>query len=151
MKKRKISTPFGWYVVVEEENKIIEISHTTPKPIENDKTSLLLKVEKEIHEYFSGKRKKFTFPISLQGTAFQVKVWNELIQVPYGELRSYGEIAEAIGHPKASRAVGTACNKNPIGLVVPCHRIVAANRRLGGFAYGVEEKIGLLELEGIKI
>lgn len=151
MKKLKISTPFGWYRITEENGKIIEISHTMPKPVEEEDSPMLRKAKKQLLEYFAGKRKEFTFPVEFIGTPFQKKVWTEMINIPYGEVCSYGELAKRVGHPKAARAVGTCCNRNPIGIVVPCHRVVASNLRIGGFAYGVETKIGLLELEGYKI
>ncbi|MFV0479098.1 MAG: methylated-DNA--[protein]-cysteine S-methyltransferase [Anaerorhabdus sp.] len=151
MKKRKISTPFGLYLITEENQQIVEICHSSYKEMGSDKSLVLLLAERELMEYFNGKRKKFSLPISFQGTSFQKKVWNELMKIPYGEVRSYKEIATLIGHPKAYRAVGSACNKNPIGVVVPCHRVVAANKKLGGFAYGADEKINLLKLEGYEI
>lgn len=89
----------------------------------------------------------FSVPIHLKGTDFQKKVWNELKNIPYGETRTYKEIAEKIGKPKASRAVGMACNKNPIVILVPCHRVVGTNGSLTGYAGGIELKKALLEAE----
>lgn len=151
MKKMKFSTDFGWYLLCEEEKAIVTICHTTLQEEASDETPLLLQAKKELLEYFNGKRKKFTFPVKMKGTAFQQKVWETMMEIPYGQLMTYGELAGLVGHPKAARAVGTCCNKNPLGIVVPCHRIVGANRSIGGFAYGVEEKIGLLKLEGCEI
>lgn len=101
----------------------------------------------EIMEYFNGKRKDFTFKIDPRGTDFQKKIWNELRNVPYGKLATYKDIAAAVGNPKASRAVGSANSKNPIPLIIPCHRIVGANGKLTGFAHGLEIKNKLIEFE----
>ncbi len=101
----------------------------------------------QLTEYFLGKRKSFTFPIEMQGTDFQKRVWQALYDIPYGETRSYQEIAIAIGNPKACRAVGMANNKNPIAIVVPCHRVIGANGSLVGYAGGLLMKTALLELE----
>ena len=102
---------------------------------------------KEISEYLRGKRKAFDFPIAPKGTDFQRKVWSALREIPYGETKTYGEIAAYIGSPKAARAVGNACNKNPLLLAVPCHRVLGANGSLTGFAAGIEVKERLLLLE----
>ena len=102
---------------------------------------------KEIWEYLNGKRKAFDFPIATKGTDFQKKVWSALREIPYGKTKTYGEIAADIGSPKAARAVGNACNKNPLLLAVPCHRVLGANGSLTGFAAGIEIKKHLLLLE----
>jgi len=102
---------------------------------------------KEIIEYLNGKRKVFTLPLDLRGTDFQLKVWKELLNIPYGETRTYKEIAFNIGNPKACRAVGGALNKNPVLIVVPCHRVIGSNGSLVGFGGGIELKARLLELE----
>ena len=108
---------------------------------------LLRRAKEEIDQYFRGQRKTFDIPIRLEGTAFQKKVWEALRQIPYGETRSYGEIAAAVGNPKACRAVGGANNKNPVLLLVPCHRVIGKNGSLVGFGCGLEAKQILLELE----
>ena len=101
----------------------------------------------EISEYLNGKRKAFDFPIAPKGTDFQRKVWSALRVIPYGKTKTYGEIAAYIGNPKAARAVGNACNKNPLLLAVPCHRVLGADGSLTGFAAGIEVKNHLLLLE----
>lgn len=101
----------------------------------------------QVREYLDGKRKFFDLPIQLKGTDFQLKVWETLCKIPYGETRSYKQIAENIGNPKAVRAVGMANNKNPIALIVPCHRVIGSNGKLVGYAGGLEIKEILLELE----
>lgn len=102
---------------------------------------------KEVIEYLNGKRRAFTLPLDLKGTDFQLKVWRELLSIPYGETRTYKEIANNIGNPKACRAVGGALNKNPVLIVVPCHRVIGSNGGLVGFGGGLELKAKLLELE----
>jgi O-6-methylguanine DNA methyltransferase len=102
--------------------------------------------QKEVDEYLLGKRKIFSVKPNLQGTAFQKAVWGEMLKIPYGETRTYTEIAKGIGNPKAVRAVGTACGKNPFPIIVPCHRVVAQNG-LGGFSLGLTLKKQLLALE----
>lgn len=104
-------------------------------------------IQKQFSEYEKGIRKVFDLPLHLIGTDFQKKVWNALLEIPYGETRSYQEIAIRIGHPKAVRAVGGACNRNPIGIIVPCHRVIGKNGSLIGYAGGLSYKELLLEHE----
>lgn len=104
-----------------------------------------------IEEYLNGKSRDLNVPVKLIGTDFNKRVWEELMKIPYGELRSYGDIAKAIGNEKASRAVGNANNKNRIVLIVPCHRVIGSNNNLVGFAPGLEYKVELLEMEGHKV
>lgn len=111
-------------------------------------TPLLQKAKKQLREYFAGNRREFDLPICLHGTDFQKKVWNVLQSIPYGETLSYGEVAAKIGNPKASRAVGGANNKNPIMIIVPCHRVIGADGSLVGFGGGLPAKEYLLALEG---
>ncbi|MEA9357279.1 methylated-DNA--[protein]-cysteine S-methyltransferase [Bacteriovorax sp. PP10] len=113
----------------------------------SDKHPILLKTENQLKEYFTGKRKVFDLPLNPMGTSFQQMVWNELRQIPFGETRSYGELATKMGSPKASRAVGAANGKNPISIVVPCHRVIGKNGKLTGFAGGLRSKELLLDLE----
>jgi methylated-DNA-[protein]-cysteine S-methyltransferase len=102
---------------------------------------------KQIEEYIAGKRKRFELPLLPEGTAFQKLVWRELVKIPYGETRSYRQIASQTGNAAASRAVGMANNKNPIPIIIPCHRVVGSNGSLTGYAGGLELKKHLLELE----
>ena len=102
---------------------------------------------REIGEYFEGKRRAFAVPTAAAGTPFQQAVWNALKEIPYGETRTYGEIARRIGHPRASRAVGQANNRNPLPIVVPCHRVIGTSGALTGYAGGLAVKERLLELE----
>ena len=110
-------------------------------------TTLIRKAYTQLCEYLEGRRKRFELPLSPDGTDFQKKVWNELMNIPYGETATYGEIAKRIGNPNASRAVGNANNKNPIPIFIPCHRVIGANGKLVGYAYGLDMKRTLLDLE----
>ena len=105
------------------------------------------KVLSQLKRYLEGKLRDFDCSLDLKGTPFEMKVWSELTKIPYGETRSYKEIARAIGHPKAFRAVGNANGSNPIPLIVPCHRVIESNGGLGGYGQGIEVKKRLLELE----
>lgn len=102
---------------------------------------------RELDAYFAGRLKRFTAPVAAQGTPFQRRVWQALVAIPYGETRSYGALAAAIGKPSAARAVGLANGRNPISIIVPCHRVIGASGALTGYAGGMERKQRLLELE----
>ena len=118
--------------------------------IENKKHPVLLEAERQLNDYFAGKRKKFSLKFDAVGTEFQKDVWRALSAIPFGETRSYGEIAAQIGRPKAVRAVGAANGRNPISIIVPCHRVIGANGKLTGFAGGMEAKKFLLKTESGK-
>lgn len=123
----------------------IYFSDSTQVPLESD-DELLNLAKVQIEEYLSGKRKEFFLPLEFEGTDFSIKVWSELVKIPFGETASYSDIAKRIGNPGAARAVGTACGKNPIAIVVPCHRVTGKGN-IGGYAYGTAIKKRLLELE----
>lgn len=117
-------------------------------PMAEDKEHpLLLAAEKQLGDYFAGKLKHFSLTLDFAGTEFQKQVWEALLTIPFGETRSYGDIAKQIGRPAAGRAVGAANGKNPISIVAPCHRVVGSNGKLTGFAGGLEAKAFLLDLE----
>jgi methylated-DNA-[protein]-cysteine S-methyltransferase len=109
---------------------------------------VLVETERQLNEYFAGKRSRFELELDFAGTEFQKKVWEALLTIPFGETRSYSEIAAQIGNPKAVRAVGAANGKNPISIVAPCHRVIGASGALTGFAGGLDTKKLLLMLEG---
>ena len=102
----------------------------------------------QMDEYFSGRRRRFDLPLDIRGTDFQKRCWQELLKIPYGETRSYADIARAIGNPAAVRAVGLANGQNPIAIIVPCHRVIGSDGSLTGYGGGLETKRKLLELEG---
>ena len=114
-------------------------------------TPLLNEAYRQLTDYLKGKRKTFTLPLSPEGTPFQKKVWKALVEIPYGQLRSYKDIAEVVGSARGARAVGGANHNNPIMIMIPCHRVIGANGSLGGYACGLEIKKKLLTLEGIEI
>jgi len=103
---------------------------------------------RQLEEYFAGRRRRFDLPLDLRGTDFQKRCWQELLKIPYGETRSYADIARAIGNPSAVRAVGLANGQNPIAIMVPCHRVIGSDGSLTGYGGGLETKRKLLELEG---
>lgn len=109
---------------------------------------VLKETEKQLKQYFAGKRKSFALPLDFHGTDFQKKVWNALLTIPFGETRSYAQIARQVDSPKAVRAVGAANGKNPISIIAPCHRVIGSNGELTGFAGGLAAKKLLLSLEG---
>jgi methylated-DNA-[protein]-cysteine S-methyltransferase len=115
---------------------------------QDDRHPVLLEAERQLGEYFGGRRKTFALTLDLEGTAFQRKVWNALLTIPFGETRSYAQIARQIGSPSAVRAVGAANGKNPVSIVAPCHRVIGSTGKLTGFAGGLDVKAQLLSLEG---
>ncbi len=122
---------------------------TTNKNISWEKSADQTKpVANELAQYFAGKRREFTFPLDLRGTPFQLQCWHALLAIPYGETRSYADIARAVRKPQAFRAVGMANNRNPIAIIVPCHRVIASDGTLCGYGGGLDVKRRLLELEG---
>lgn len=114
---------------------------------EDTQHPVLLEAERQLQDYFKGKREKFSLKLDFTGTDFQKKVWAALLTIPFGETRSYAQIAEQIGNPSAVRAVGAANGKNPISIIAPCHRVIGSNGKLTGFAGGMEAKAFLLKLE----
>ncbi len=144
-----MDSPVGKLMIVQQGEAVKEILFeekiTDAVPLRS--TELLLCAQRQLNEYFSGSRKVFSLPLALTGTPFQRKVWQQLTQIPYGEVRSYGQIAQAVGNPKACRAVGAANHCNPIPILVPCHRVVGANGSLTGYAGGLWRKNLLLQLE----
>lgn len=111
------------------------------------RTSFQREVLRQLDRYFEGRQKKFAFRLSPQATEFQFSVWKEAIQIPFGSKKTYGELARALGHPQAARAVGQAMSKNPVLILIPCHRVIAFGGAIGGFRYGRAKKERLLNLE----
>ncbi|MZQ75388.1 MAG: methylated-DNA--[protein]-cysteine S-methyltransferase [Peptoclostridium sp.] len=143
-------TPIGRIGIAEDGKCITDVFFAAadrPKDSLLEETELLNEAAKQLVDYFAGKRKDFELPLSPEGTEFQKLVWEALRTIPYGETRTYKQIAEQIGNPKACRAVGMANNKNPISIIVPCHRVIGSNGRLVGYGGGIELKKKLLELE----
>ena len=148
---KDINTVIGKVRIIEEDGYIIELQinkdfDKNEDILEKD-TNILKNTERQLSEYFSGKRNTFDLKLNSKGTDFMKKVWRELLNIPYGETRTYKEIAEKIGNPKGARAVGMANNKNPIPIIIPCHRVIGKNKKLVGYALGLDMKEFLLNFE----
>ena len=142
------NTPAGKLCIGEKDGFITRVTcNHIPKEFVLEETELILCCKQQIDEFFAGERKAFDLPLAPVGTEFQKKVWNALKEIPYGETRSYKDIAIAVDNPKGFRAVGMANNRNPIAIIVPCHRVVGVNGKLVGYAGGMDVKTFLLELE----
>jgi len=148
--------PVGSLGIAENNGRVTHVFFTdkdaggAPKGYEPCETPGIKEADKQLTEYFAGKRKDFDLPLEPSGTEFQKKVWAALRKIPYGETESYGGIAAGIGNPLASRAVGMANNRNPIVIIYPCHRVIGADGSLTGYGGGLKNKALLLELEGKK-
>ncbi len=149
MTKCIVETKIGLLEIAEEEGYIVGISYFDGEKssFRSDFSPLITDAVKQLNEYFSGERKIFDLPIKYEAMPFCKRVWDTLQKIPYGQTWTYKDIADMLDKPKAYRAVGNACNKNPLLIVVPCHRVVNTNGRLGGFAAGVKIKKSLLDLE----
>ena len=144
----RIDTPVGAMVASADEEGIATLKFDGEAAAEATcENPHLVLLQQQLNDYFAGQRTSFDVPLSLRGTPFQMRVWQELRKIPYGETCSYGEIATALGEPKAARAVGTANNRNPVLILIPCHRVVGKDGKLVGYAGGLERKQYLLELE----
>lgn len=119
--------------------------------IESDADPILLRAERQLREYFAGQRTEFSIPLDFGGTEFQRRVWNALLTIPFGETRSYAQVAKQIGCPAAVRAMGAANGRNPIPIIVPCHRVIGSDGKLTGFAGGLENKAKLLSHEKMHV
>lgn len=143
-------TKIGNILIKENNGKIAQINIAKTKEeilAKKQETAIIKEAHLQIQEYLEQKRKKFILPLLLKGTNFQIKVWQALRTIPYGETRTYEEIAKQVGNSKAARAVGMANHNNPILIVVPCHRVIGKNKKLVGFGAGLEVKQALLEIE----
>lgn len=142
-----IPSPAGPLRITADDGAVTRIGFGGTPGMGSAETPLLRQAVRELEEYFAGMRRTFTVPVAPAGTEFQRAVWEALRQIPFGQTRSYKQIAEHIGRPSACRAVGMANNRNPIAIVIPCHRVVGADGALVGYAAGLEVKSRLLELE----
>ena len=151
----EMASPVGTLKLVANETALVAVLWENENPkrvrlaelVEQADHPVLLETQKQLTEYFAGKRQQFDLPLDFAGTEFQQKVWQALLSIPFGETRSYRDIAEQIGNIKAVRAVGAANGKNPISIIAPCHRVVGTNGKLVGFAGGLDNKDILLRLE----
>jgi len=152
----RFDSPLGPVIAVAEEAGLTHVDFVGakyekavgPDWIEDPSAPALRACREQLAEYFSGKRTAFDLPLAPEGTTFQKRVWREIARVAYGETITYGELAKRAGAPGQARAAGAATGRNPLGVVVPCHRIMGADGSLTGYAGGLERKRGLLELEG---
>lgn len=159
------NSPLGKILVIDDGNTILEVrfldytpahkGKSFPKSTEysalfSKQSPLTLAVFLQLQEYFCKKRQNFTLPLNPNGTAFQQNIWRALCTIPYGTTSSYGDIAKLIEHPKSARAIGNANHKNPIAILIPCHRVISANGDINGYSGGIQRKIALLKLEGYK-
>ena len=147
-----LETPVGRLVLECDGDVLIGVwlpnEHRHPRRDESDVPPVLKETAAQLEEYFAGERTAFDVPMELDGTAFQRQVWTELSRIPYGETISYGELARRVGRPNGPRAVGQANGRNPIPIIVPCHRVVASNG-IGGYGGGLKVKRALLAIEGV--
>ncbi|HUB15790.1 MAG TPA: methylated-DNA--[protein]-cysteine S-methyltransferase [Acetobacteraceae bacterium] len=152
---KTIESPVGKLKLVASNEGLVAVLWQNDRPsrvrlgelVENDCHPILLKAERQLGEYFAGKRKEFSVPLDMRGTPFQKNVWEALLAIPFGETRSYGQLAKQLGNPNATRAVGAANGRNPLSIIVPCHRVIGSTGKLTGFGGGLETKAHLLSLE----
>lgn len=153
-----MTSPVGTLTLVATDNGLAAILWENDRPgrvrlnieAENPTHPVLVETERQLGEYFAGRRKAFALRLDMAGTAFQRRVWSALLTIPFGETRSYADIATQIGNPKAVRAVGAANGRNPVSIVAPCHRVIGSTGQLTGFAGGLDVKARLLALEGAR-
>lgn len=148
--KYSYNTKIGYLTIEENKGEIVNISFGKSEDLNLQENDLLKKTYLQIVEYLDHKRKIFTIPFKISGTEFEKKVYQELLKIPYGQTCSYKDIAEKIGNNKSYRAVGNANNKNKIPIIIPCHRVIGSNKKLTGYAGGLEIKEFLLNLEKFK-
>jgi methylated-DNA-[protein]-cysteine S-methyltransferase len=152
---KKIDSPVGKLTLVASDKGLVAILWENDKPnrvrlselVEEDSHSVLIEAERQLKEHFTGKRKTFSVPLDIRGTSFQRSVWEALLAIPFGETKTYGQLAKQLGNPQATRAVGAANGRNPISIIVPCHRVIGSSGKLTGFAGGLENKERLLNME----
>ncbi|MBR5302634.1 MAG: methylated-DNA--[Clostridia bacterium] len=148
MVKRTVVLPQGRLLLSVRSGMLCQIRLAQADELFEDCDPVLDLAQNQLLQYFAGERQRFDLPVCVQGTAFERAVWQQLQKIPFGEIRTYGQIAAALGNPMASRAVGSACARNPLLIVVPCHRVIAGSGKLTGFAAGMQMKTELLMLEG---
>ena len=150
-----VQSPVGKLKLVASDKGLVAILWENDNPrrvrlgdlVEDARHPVLIETEQQLGEYFTGKRTAFSVALDMQGTRFQKDVWEALLAIPFGETRNYGQLAKQLGNPRASRAVGAANGRNPLSIIVPCHRVIGSTGKLTGFAGGLETKAHLLHLE----
>jgi methylated-DNA-[protein]-cysteine S-methyltransferase len=152
---KTIDSPVGRLKLVASDKGLVAVLWENDKPnrvrlgamIADQRHPILLVTERQLEQYFAGERKTFSVPLDMRGTSFQKNVWEALLAIPFGETRSYGQLAKQLGNARAMRAVGAANGRNPVSIIVPCHRVIGSSGKLIGFAGGLETKARLLSLE----
>src|ERR1700748_3844254 len=152
---KTINTPVGELKLIASDKGLAAILWEYDNPrrvrlgglVEDGKHPVLRETERQLNEYFEGKRRLFSLVLDMRGTRFQNDVWEALLAIPFGETRSYGQLAKQLGNPRATRAVGAANGRNPLSIIVPCHRVIGSSGKLTGFAGGLDTKAKLLSLE----
>jgi methylated-DNA-[protein]-cysteine S-methyltransferase len=152
---KTIQSPVGKLKLVASDKGLVAILWENDSPrrvrlselVADEQHPVLVKTERQLREYFDRKRKSFSITLDMQGTSFQKNVWDALLAIPFGETRSYGQLAKQLGNPRATRAVGAANGRNPVSIIVPCHRVIGSSGKLTGFAGGLMTKAHLLHLE----
>jgi methylated-DNA-[protein]-cysteine S-methyltransferase len=152
---KTIESPVGKLKLVANDSALVAILWEKDNPrrvrltelVADNRHPILVETERQLGEYFAGKRKIFSVALDMRGTRFQKDVWEALLAIPFGQTRSYGQLAKQLGNPRATRAVGAANGRNPISIIVPCHRVIGASGKLTGFAGGLGVKAHLLSLE----
>jgi methylated-DNA-[protein]-cysteine S-methyltransferase len=152
---KMIESPIGKLKLVASDVGLVAILWDKDSPrrvrlselVANERHPVLVQTERQLDEYFAGRRKTFTVALDMRGTRFQKDVWEALLAIPFGETRNYGQLAQQLGNPRATRAVGAANGRNPVSIIVPCHRVIGSSGKLTGFAGGLEAKARLLSLE----
>jgi methylated-DNA-[protein]-cysteine S-methyltransferase len=152
---KMIESPIGKLKLVASDKGLVAVLWKNDSPrrvrlgevVANEQHPVLVETERQIGEYFAGERRSFSVTLDMRGTRFQSDVWQALLSIPFGETRSYGQLAKQLGNPLATRAVGAANGRNPVSIIVPCHRVIGSSGKLTGFAGGLEAKAHLLNLE----
>ena len=146
-----IKSPLGNIKLVEKNDRLTELSFTEDSLTSKQENALLKDAANQIKEYFSNERKEFDLSLEPVGTEFQLKVWHELLNIPFGTTVSYQEIANRLGDPKSIRAAASANGKNPLAIIIPCHRVIGSHGEMTGYAGGIQRKKDLLTLEGAEV
>ena len=152
---KTMESPVGKLKLVASDEGLVAVLWQNDRPsrvrigdlVEDDRHPVLLKAERQLGEYFAGKRKEFSVSLDMRGTPFQKNVWEALLAIPFDETRSYGQLAKQLGNPNATRAVGAANGRNPLPIIVPCHRVIGSTGKLTGFGGGLDTKAHLLNIE----
>ncbi len=144
-------TIVGDIFIIVDDSQVLEISFTYNNKYINKETKLSLETISQIRQYLSGQLKTFDLPLKIKGSKFQKEVYNDLLEIPYGEVKTYKQVATSINNPRASQAVGNACSKNKFIIVIPCHRVISSSGLINGYAGGEKVKKYLLNLEGLTI